>query len=135
VDASLSRRRPVAAAGREYYDGPPYGRSALSQHVLPRSDDAEARCRQTRRYGPLEGKEQQRRQAGRPAHSHGGADFERWLHLRRLRQWRAALLGIYELEGNTWKVCYAMPGKERPKDFSAKEGSGQTLAVWEREKK
>lgn len=43
--------------------------------------------------------------------------------------------GIYELDGDTWKVCYASPGKERPKEFTAKEGSGHTLAVWEREKK
>jgi uncharacterized protein (TIGR03067 family) len=43
--------------------------------------------------------------------------------------------GIYELDGDTWKVCYAAPGKERPKEFTAKEESGFTLAVWEREKK
>jgi uncharacterized protein (TIGR03067 family) len=45
------------------------------------------------------------------------------------------ILGIYEFEGDTWKVCYANPGKERPTEFTAKEGSGHTLAVWEREKK
>ena len=44
------------------------------------------------------------------------------------------ILGIYEFGGNTWKICYANPGKERPVEFTAKEGSGHTLAVWEREK-
>jgi uncharacterized protein (TIGR03067 family) len=43
--------------------------------------------------------------------------------------------GIYEFEGDTWKICYANPGKDRPTDFTAKEGSERTLAVWEREKK
>jgi uncharacterized protein (TIGR03067 family) len=45
------------------------------------------------------------------------------------------ILGIYELDGTTWKICYALPRKERPTDLTAKEGSGHTLAVWEREKK
>ncbi|HLJ97638.1 MAG TPA: TIGR03067 domain-containing protein [Gemmataceae bacterium] len=45
------------------------------------------------------------------------------------------LLGIYEFDGDTWKVCYALPGRERPTEFTSKEESGQTLAVWEREKK
>lgn len=45
------------------------------------------------------------------------------------------ILGIYEFEGDTWKVCHGLPGKERPKEFAAKEGSGYSLAVWEREKK
>lgn len=45
------------------------------------------------------------------------------------------ILGIYDFDGDAWKVCYANPGKERPADFAAKEGSGHTLAVWEREKK
>jgi uncharacterized protein (TIGR03067 family) len=43
--------------------------------------------------------------------------------------------GIYELDGDTWRLCYALPGKERPKEFVSKKGSGHTLAVWEREKK
>jgi uncharacterized protein (TIGR03067 family) len=44
-------------------------------------------------------------------------------------------LGIYELEGDTVKFCFAAPGKERPEEFSAKEGSGRTLSVWKRVKK
>jgi uncharacterized protein (TIGR03067 family) len=45
------------------------------------------------------------------------------------------ILGIYEIDGKTWKLCFAAPGKDRPMDFRAKEGSGHTLTVWEREKK
>jgi uncharacterized protein (TIGR03067 family) len=45
------------------------------------------------------------------------------------------LLGIYELDGDRWTICFASPGKDRPKDFTSTEGSGQVLSVWEREKK
>jgi uncharacterized protein (TIGR03067 family) len=44
-------------------------------------------------------------------------------------------LGIYELSGGKYRMCYSPPGKDRPKDFEAKEGTGHTLSVWEREKK
>jgi uncharacterized protein (TIGR03067 family) len=44
-------------------------------------------------------------------------------------------LGIYELDGDTVKFCFAAPGKERPTEFSANEGSGRTLSVWKRVKK
>jgi uncharacterized protein (TIGR03067 family) len=44
-------------------------------------------------------------------------------------------LGIYELDGDTVKFCFAAPGKERPQDFTTKEGSGRTLSVWKRDKK
>jgi uncharacterized protein (TIGR03067 family) len=43
--------------------------------------------------------------------------------------------GIYEMADDTLKICYASPGAERPKEFSAKSGSGCTLAVWKRVKK
>jgi uncharacterized protein (TIGR03067 family) len=46
-----------------------------------------------------------------------------------------ALLGIYEMEGDTMKTCYAAAGKERPTEFSSKKGSEHTLMVWESEKK
>jgi len=44
-------------------------------------------------------------------------------------------LGIYELEGDMVKFCFAAPGKDRPTEFSAKEGSHRTLSVWKKDKK
>jgi len=44
-------------------------------------------------------------------------------------------LGIYELDGDTVKFCFAAPGKDRPTEFTAKEGSDRTLSVWKRDKK
>ena len=44
-------------------------------------------------------------------------------------------LGIYELDGDTVKFCFAKPGQDRPPEFVTKEGSGRTLSVWKREKK
>jgi uncharacterized protein (TIGR03067 family) len=43
-------------------------------------------------------------------------------------------LGIYELEGNTFKSCFGAPGAERPTDFTSKQGDGRTSSVWKREK-
>jgi uncharacterized protein (TIGR03067 family) len=45
------------------------------------------------------------------------------------------MLGIYEVEGDKYKACFARPGSPRPTEFTSKEGSGHTLTVWEREKK
>jgi len=42
--------------------------------------------------------------------------------------------GIYKLEGDTLTSCVAGVDKERPKEFTAKEGSGQTLRVFKRAK-
>jgi uncharacterized protein (TIGR03067 family) len=42
-------------------------------------------------------------------------------------------VGIYELDGDNFKICYAE--KERPKEFSAKKDSGCTLDTYKREKK
>jgi uncharacterized protein (TIGR03067 family) len=44
-------------------------------------------------------------------------------------------LGIYEVGENTRKVCLAEAGKERPTDFSSKEGSGNILVHFQRVKK
>ena len=43
--------------------------------------------------------------------------------------------GIYELDGDTLKLCYAAPGEERPKQFGTKAGSGHALVVWKKAKK
>ena len=42
------------------------------------------------------------------------------------------MLGIYELEGDSYKVCFAPVGKPRPSEFASKSGSGNILQVWER---
>src|SRR5262249_14884653 len=36
------------------------------------------------------------------------------------------MLGIYEIAGDRLRVCYAVPGRERPRDFTPKAGSGHT---------
>ena len=41
-------------------------------------------------------------------------------------------LGIYEVEGDTFKSCFNKPGAERPSDF--KPGEGRTVSVWKRVK-
>jgi uncharacterized protein (TIGR03067 family) len=43
-------------------------------------------------------------------------------------------LGIYEVDGDTFKACFAKPGAERPTDFTSKPGDGRTLSVWKRQK-
>jgi uncharacterized protein (TIGR03067 family) len=43
------------------------------------------------------------------------------------------LQGIYEFDGEQLRICNALPGKPRPKDFGCRIGSQQTLILWERE--
>ena len=43
-------------------------------------------------------------------------------------------LGIYELEPDKYKICFAAAGKPRPTSFSSVPGSGQILQFWERQK-
>jgi uncharacterized protein (TIGR03067 family) len=42
--------------------------------------------------------------------------------------------GIYELDGDTFKACFAKPESERPTDFTTEPGDGRTLSVWKRKK-
>jgi uncharacterized protein (TIGR03067 family) len=47
-------------------------------------------------------------------------------------------IGIYEFDGDKVKICYALAGKERPKEFSTKAGTQQSpliLTVYKRAKK
>src|SRR5205823_3510866 len=41
-------------------------------------------------------------------------------------------LGIYEVEGDDYRVCFAPPGKERPTAFGSEPGSGYIFQVWKR---
>jgi uncharacterized protein (TIGR03067 family) len=44
------------------------------------------------------------------------------------------MVGIYELEGDTYRVCVNPTGKGRPTEFASKPGSGHVLEVLKREK-
>jgi len=44
------------------------------------------------------------------------------------------LKAIYKIEDDTFTYCVAPPDKDRPTEFSGKEGSGHTLLVNKREK-
>jgi uncharacterized protein (TIGR03067 family) len=43
--------------------------------------------------------------------------------------------GIYEVKGDTLKLCHTPPGQARPTEFSSRPGSGQRLSVWQLDKK
>lgn len=45
------------------------------------------------------------------------------------------MVGIYELDDETYKPCFKMEGKDRPTEFTGKKGSGQGLEVLKKEKK
>ncbi len=40
--------------------------------------------------------------------------------------------GIYEVSGDTFRICFATPGKPRPTDFTTRPGDGRTSALWKR---
>jgi uncharacterized protein (TIGR03067 family) len=41
--------------------------------------------------------------------------------------------GIYEwIDADTYRVCFAPPGNDRPTEFKTTPGSGHTLHVWKR---
>ena len=44
------------------------------------------------------------------------------------------LVAIYELSGDTLKVCYDLTGKDRPKEFKTKAGTQLFLVTYKREK-
>ena len=43
-------------------------------------------------------------------------------------------LAIYELDGDTLKICYDLSGKARPTEFKTAEGTQQFLVTYKREK-
>ena len=45
-----------------------------------------------------------------------------------------AIKGIYEVDGDTQKLCMAALDAERPAEFASKEGTRQSLIVWKRVK-
>ena len=45
------------------------------------------------------------------------------------------MLAIYELDGDTMKVCYDLSGNARPKEFKTTAGSQLFLITYKREKK
>lgn len=47
----------------------------------------------------------------------------------------ATQYGIYELDSETLKICFADPGKPRPSDFVTKGKTGYTVGVWKRERR
>jgi uncharacterized protein (TIGR03067 family) len=48
---------------------------------------------------------------------------------------KEVMLGIYALEENGYKVCFAPAGKPRPTEFTSTPGSGYILQSWERQTK
>jgi uncharacterized protein (TIGR03067 family) len=44
------------------------------------------------------------------------------------------ILALYEVRGDTLRVCLAPPGKPRPKAFESKEGSGHVVVTHKRVK-
>ena len=43
--------------------------------------------------------------------------------------------GIFELIGDSLKICMSAPGKPRPVDFSSKTGDGRSYTTWRLVKK
>jgi uncharacterized protein (TIGR03067 family) len=48
---------------------------------------------------------------------------------------KETMLGIYALEENGYKVCFAPAGKPRPTEFISTPGSGYILQSWQRQNK
>lgn len=43
------------------------------------------------------------------------------------------VLGIYEIDGDSMKICFSLPGKDLPTEFSSKPGSGHVLITYKRD--
>ncbi len=43
-----------------------------------------------------------------------------------------SMKGIYKIDEEGWTVCIAPPGKDRPKEFTTKSGTGVLLHVWKK---
>lgn len=48
---------------------------------------------------------------------------------------KEVMLGIYVVQENGYKVCFAPAGKPRPTEFNSTPGSGLILQSWERQNK
>lgn len=55
-------------------------------------------------------------------------------HMDAISTNKEVMLGIYELNGDSYKVCFAPPGKPRLSEVASNPGSGYILQVWERNK-
>jgi uncharacterized protein (TIGR03067 family) len=45
------------------------------------------------------------------------------------------MCAIYEFQGDDqYRVCFGLPGKERPTEFRTRLGSGHLLHVWKKAK-
>jgi uncharacterized protein (TIGR03067 family) len=42
--------------------------------------------------------------------------------------------GIYRLDGDTLKLCFARPGEKRPTEFTTRSGTGFLVVVYKRQK-
>jgi uncharacterized protein (TIGR03067 family) len=56
-------------------------------------------------------------------------------HMDAISTEKEIMPGIYELNGDNYKVCFAQAGKPRPSEFTFNPGSGYIIQVWERKKK
>lgn len=43
------------------------------------------------------------------------------------------VLGIYEVDGENMRICFSLPGKERPREFSSKPDSAHVLITYKRD--
>jgi len=48
---------------------------------------------------------------------------------------KEVMLGVYRMDDNGYKVCFAPAGKPRPTDFRSEAGSGYILQSWGRQPK